>query len=279
MGSRRDHVGVRDRGGVHARRDEARDVRHVHHQNRTHLSRDLGELFERKGARVRARTRHDHVGVLAPGGLAHGIHVDTAVVLADAVVDDPVQLPAEVHRRAVGEVSAVREVHPENRVPGTQEGEVSGDVGLRPAVRLHIRVIGFEQLLGALAGETLDPVYVLAAAVIALPWIALRVLVGEHRAHRLQHCGRNEILARDELKATTLPVGFTADGLVDFRVGLGQHAFRRGARRCRGRRSVSWLAHRRSLGRGVGRFRRGTDEVSRPARPAASPVDPPLRRS
>ena len=41
------------------------------------------------------------------------------------------------------------------------------------------------RFLRALAGEILDDVDLLAAAVIALAWIAFRVFIGKHAAHGL----------------------------------------------------------------------------------------------
>ena len=46
-----------------------------------------------------------------------------------------------------------------------------------PAVRLHVRVLGAEQLLRAIDGEFLDDVDHLAAAVVAPAGIPLGVLV------------------------------------------------------------------------------------------------------
>ena len=53
-------------------------------------------------------------------------------------------------------------------------------VGLAARVRLHVGEAAVEQLLGAVDGELLGHVDVLAAAVVALAGIAFRILVGEH---------------------------------------------------------------------------------------------------
>ena len=54
-------------------------------------------------------------------------------------------------------------------------------------VRLHVGVLGAEELLAPVAGEVLGVVDHVVAAVVALGRIALGVLVGEHRALRLEH--------------------------------------------------------------------------------------------
>ena len=52
--------------------------------------------------------------------------------------------------------------------------------------------LALEQLLGALDGQLLGLVDVLAAAVVAVAGIAFGVLVGEHAAGRLEHGAGND---------------------------------------------------------------------------------------
>jgi hypothetical protein len=52
-----------------------------------------------------------------------------------------------------------------------------------------------EQLLGALDGQRLGDVDELAAAVVAAARIALGILVGQHRALRLQHRARETMFS------------------------------------------------------------------------------------
>src|SRR4029077_20402470 len=73
----------------------------------------------------------------------------------------------------------------------------------------------------------LGDVHELAAAVVALARIALRVLVGHHRADRLQHRLGDEVLRRDQLEVAGLPLGLRADRLGDLGVGLLERAHRR----------------------------------------------------
>ena len=86
-------------------------------------------------------------------------------------------------------------------------------------VRLDVGVLGAEERLGAVAGEVLDLVDDLAAAVVALAGNALGVLVVEPRAERLEHRDRGEVLRGDELE----------------RLLLARPAPRRGGRRPRDR--------------------------------------------
>jgi hypothetical protein len=98
------------------------------------------------------------------------------------VGDDVVELAGDVQLHPLREVAALVQVHPEDRVAGLQEGVVDGGVGLRAGVRLDFRVLGAEQLLGAVERELFGDVDELAAAVVAAARVALGVPVREDRA-------------------------------------------------------------------------------------------------
>ena len=77
-------------------------------------------------------------------------------------------------------------------------------------------------LLGAVDRQLLGHVDVLAAAVVALARIALGVLVGQHRALRLQHGARDDVLRRDQLDLLLLALQLALEHGVDRRIGLGE---------------------------------------------------------
>jgi len=79
-------------------------------------------------------------------------------------------------------------------VAGYQGGEVDRHVGLGTAVRLHVDMLGTEELFGTIDGETLGNVDVLAASVVSPPRIALGVLVRHDAAGRLENCLADEVL-------------------------------------------------------------------------------------
>ena len=87
-------------------------------------------------------------------------------------------LPGEVDLGAVSEMAAVIEAHAENRIARLHQRKVGSGVRLRAGVRLHVRVVGAEQLLRPIDRQLLGDVDVLAAAVVTLTRITFRVLVG-----------------------------------------------------------------------------------------------------
>ena len=112
------------------------------------------------------------------------------------------------------------EAEGEDRVARLEEAEVDRHVRLGARMRLDVRVLCAEEVLRAVDRQLLDLVHDLAAAVVAPPRIALRVLVREHRARRLEHGRPREVLGRDELDLATLAVGLAVDERGDLGVVL-----------------------------------------------------------
>ncbi len=125
---------------------------------------------------------------------------------------------------AVGQVAAVRQVQPEDGVARLQNRPIGLHVGRRAGVRLHVGVLGGEQLLGPVARQVLHHVGVLAASVIAAARITLRILVGEHRSHGLQHGFADEVLRGDQFQALVLAAGFLVNSSGNLGVNFLQRA-------------------------------------------------------
>ncbi len=123
------------------------------------------------------------------------------------------------------EVSAVRQVQAENRVAGLKNGGVGGHVRGRAGVRLHVGVLGAEELLGAVARQVLDHVGEFASAVVALARIAFGVLVGENRAGSFEDRLADKVLRGDQFEAFVLAALFVLDGLRDLGIGFRQREF------------------------------------------------------
>ena len=106
--------------------------------------------------------------------------------------------------------------------PACSTAMYADGIGLRAGVRLHVRMLGAEELLGAIARQVLHHVGELAPAVVAPARVALGVLVGEDRAGRLQHRFGDKVLAGDHLQPFVLAESFVVNGCGNFRVGLGK---------------------------------------------------------
>ena len=107
----------------------------------------------------------------------------------------------------------MRQRHAEDGVARLQQREVHGLVGLRAAVRLHVGVVGAEQLLQAVDGQLLGNVHVLATTVVALARVTLGVLVGQLAALRFHHHRAGVVLAGNQLDMVFLTLAFIGNGL------------------------------------------------------------------
>ena len=166
--------------------------------------------------------------------------VDPLIVFTDAVRHDGVELSGEVERMPVSEVAAVRQVHAKDGVARLEEREVHRHVRLRAGVRLHVHVLGAEDLFGARDGERLGNVDELAPAVVPFARVTFRVLVGQHRAGRFEHSLADEVLGGDQLEPAVLSMHFLRDRPRDLGIRIGQRApaGRRISFRCHGHACV-----------------------------------------
>ena len=114
------------------------------------------------------------------------------------------------------------ERHPHDRVAGLDHRHVGGVVGLGAGVRLDVRVLGAEELLRAVDRELLGDVDLLAAAVVAPAGVALGVLVGQHRAGRVEHRLRDEVLGGDHLQGPLLAGELALEHAGDLGIDLGE---------------------------------------------------------
>ena len=106
--------------------------------------------------------------------------------------------------------------------PGCEQRQEHRLVHLAAGIRLDVGEAGAEQLLGALDGERLGDVDELAAAVVALARIALGVLVGHHRALRLEHRPGDDVLRGDQLDLVLLAAELLGDRVGDLGIGFGE---------------------------------------------------------
>ena len=82
MRGRGHDMGMRERAGMHAARDEAGEMRHVDHEIGADLVGDLAEAREIDDARIGRAAGDDQLRPMLFGELRHLVHVDAVVVAA-----------------------------------------------------------------------------------------------------------------------------------------------------------------------------------------------------
>ena len=146
------------------------------------------------------------------------------IVLAHAVGNDLEPFTGHVDRRAVRQVTARIEVEPHEGVAGLQQRQENRLVHLAAGVGLNIGEFAVEQLLGAFDRQLLGDIHELAAAIVALAWIALGVFVGHDRPLRLKHGAGNDVFGSDQFDLMPLAAEFVADRAEDVRIDIGQRS-------------------------------------------------------
>ena len=206
---------------MNAAGDKPRDMRDVREQQRAVRMRDFRHALEIDDARVGGRADRDQLRAFPRRHFRDFVVIDVAV-FADAVMNDLIQFPGEIHGSAVREMPAVREIHRQNFVARLQRGEINRHVRLRARMRLHVGVLGAEKFLRAVNRDLLDFVDPFAAAVPAFFRIALGVLVRQHAALSRHHGGQREVFGRDQFDVRLLSFEFALDAGGDFRIEVGE---------------------------------------------------------
>ena len=106
--------------------------------------------------------------------------------------------------------------------PGLVSASITAPLACAPRMRLDVGEAAAEQLLGALDRQRLDRIRRRAALIVAAARIAFGIFVGEHRALRLEHRARDDILRGDQLDLVLLAVELGGDRVGDGAVGLAQ---------------------------------------------------------
>ncbi len=207
-----DEVGHRHRIVVQPGGDQAGVMGHVDEQLGADLAGDLGELAVRNLARIGARAGDDQLRLVLAGQRGHLVEVDAMRVARHAVADEVIEHARDVQLHAVRQMAAVGQVEPQHGVARLHGRQIDGHVGLAAGVGLHVGVLGAEELLRPIAGQILDHVDVLAAAVIPPAGIALGIFVRQHAADGLHDGRAGVVLAGDHLQAVLLAIDFGGDG-------------------------------------------------------------------
>ena len=230
---RGDDVGVRYGIWIYARRDETRDVGHIDQKISADLVCDGSETRPVDLLRIGAETAYQHFRLVFDGETFDFVVIDQALIV-HAVLHGVEQLAAEVDLGAVGQMAAVGQRHAENGVARIQQRKKHCLIGLRAGMRLHVGIIGPEQLLRALDRQRLGHVDVFAAAVIALARITFCVFVGELAALCLHDPRAGVVLGCDQLDVVFLAAVFRGDGRSQFGVVAFNAGIARKHRRSKG---------------------------------------------
>ncbi len=176
----------------------------------------------------------------------------------------------------MGQVAAVSKIHAEDRITGLEHRKKDAHVGLGSGVGLHVGVVCPEELLCTISGQVLRHVDEFAAAIVALGWVALGVLVGQHRAGGFQYRARGVVLACDQLEIVALTAGFELHGLPELGIIVLDEGHWRSFLCPARRRDLKYKPGMRSWGRDDRRGRCQTQTIGPGHRPGCAGTLPKL---
>lgn len=108
------------------------------------------------------------------------------------------------------------EIKSHELVAGIEASKEDGGIGLCAGVRLHVGILGAEQLADALDGQVLALVDNLATAIIAFAGIALGVLVRHVGTHGLHDLIADKVFGGNQFDAFQLTLMLFFDKIEDF---------------------------------------------------------------
>ena len=224
----RDDVGIRYGIRMQPGGDQARNMRHIHHQIGAALFGDLCEFGKINDAGIGACARHNQLGPVLHRQRTDGVIINPVRRIVYAVRYDMKIAAGHIDRAAMRQVPTLLEVHPQNRIAWFQKRKIYRLIGARAAVRLDIGVFSAEKLFGTINRQALHHVHTLTSAVVAFRRITFSILIRQHAAGSAEHGFADEIFRRDQLDVGLLPAEFRQDGFTDQLVLLYQvlHRFR-----------------------------------------------------
>ena len=89
-------------------------------------------------------------------------------------------------------------------------------------MRLNVCIFGIKELFGAVPGQILDDIDVLASPVITLAGVAFGVFIGKNAAVAFEYGFASKVLAGDQFEPRILPLQFGADLLVNIGINFGK---------------------------------------------------------
>ena len=125
-----------DIGDAHGARestgdDHARRVADVSQQQGAHLVGDVGKRLPVGRPGVGGKASDDHLGLVLVGQITDLVVIQPAGPPTDAIADDLIALAGKVELAAVGQVTALVEVHAHDHIASLDNSVIDGQVGRR----------------------------------------------------------------------------------------------------------------------------------------------------
>ena len=106
----------------------------------------------------------------------------------------------------MSQMTAISQVHTHNSITRSQQGKEHCHIGLSTRMRLYIGIACTKKLLGSINSQLLYHIYVFAATIVTLTWIALCIFIGEDTALSSHNSLADNILGSNQLQLVSLTI-------------------------------------------------------------------------
>ncbi len=221
MRRRGNDIGVWYRIRVTTGGNQTRVMRHIDPKNSTNFLGHLGKTLKVDAQRVGRGPGNDDLRLVFAGQRFHLVVIN-GLVFVQTVGDNIEPLARHIERHTVRQMATFGQTHAHDRIARLGEGQQHRLISLRTGVWLHVGRIRAEQFFQAVDGQLFGNIDVLAAAVVALAWVAFGVLVGQLRTLG-RHDGMADIIfGGDQLNVIFLTTILVLYRLPEFGVNLRQ---------------------------------------------------------
>ena len=175
-----DDIGIGRRRGMHLACNQAREMSHIHQEQRAAFIGNGAETLKIKNAWVGGISGNKQFRFAGQCLAAHSIIVELTAFLVQGIGLSMKILAGYGYLGPMGEMAAMGKRHAKDGIAWVQKGEKHRQVGRGARIGLHIDMIHPEDGLGTLNGQGFDPVDQLLALIITLAHVPFRILVGQH---------------------------------------------------------------------------------------------------
>lgn len=123
-------------------------------------------------------------------------------------------IAGDIDRAAVGQMSAIGQIHAHDCIAGLQQAIIHSKVCLGTGMRLYIDMIRAEQFLCTVDSQLFHLIHIFAAAIVPFSRIPFRIFVGQHTSLCFHDRIADNIFRCDHFQFVSLTIQFFLNGAV-----------------------------------------------------------------
>ena len=177
---------------------------HIDHKDCADFLCNIGNDVETNLTGICTCARNDKLGLAFIRNAAEFIIINALVRFAYAVRNNIEIFSAHVYGAAMRKMTAMGQIHAENRIAGVKKRKINGKVRLCAGMGLNICMFRTKELFDTITGKIFNLVNAFTTAVVTLSGVAFCVFVGEMAAHCRHNGFADEVFGCDELEVAAL---------------------------------------------------------------------------